>query len=59
MKPTAVIGTPDITDLTVKLSGAGSSDTDGTIAGYSWNYGDNTALGTGATPTHTYTNAGT
>ncbi len=59
MKPTAVIGTPDITDLTVKLSGAGSSDTDGTIAGYSWNYGDNTTLGTGATPTHTYTNAGT
>ncbi len=59
VKPTAVIGTPDITDLTVKLSGAGSSDTDGTIAGYSWNYGDNTTLGTGATPTHTYTNAGT
>jgi hypothetical protein len=39
--PTAVIGTPVITNLAVALSGSGSSDSDGTITGYAWDYGDN------------------
>ena len=59
VKPTAAIGTPNISGLSVSFSGAGSTDTDGTIAGYSWNYGDNTAAGTGATPSHTYAAGGT
>ena len=36
-----------------------STDTDGTIAGYSWNFGDATPAGTVANPTHTYAAAGT
>ncbi|MGV8909528.1 MAG: PKD domain-containing protein [Propionicimonas sp.] len=56
--PTAVIGTPTITDLVVGLSGSGSTDTDGTINGYAWNFGD-TTTGTGVTTTHTYLATGT
>ncbi len=41
------------------FDGSGSSDADGTIAGYAWNFGDGTAHGTGATPSHTYAAAGT
>ncbi|HYI53321.1 MAG TPA: PKD domain-containing protein [Microlunatus sp.] len=57
-KPTAVIGTPTIEGRTVALSGTGSSDSDGTIAGYTWDFGDNTT-GTGASPNHTYAADGT
>ena len=39
------------------LSGAGSTDADGTIASYAWTFGDNTS-GTGATPSKTYATAG-
>ena len=55
--PTAVIGNPQIDNLTVSLNGASSNDPDGTITGHSWNFGDNTT-GTGPTPSHTYTTAG-
>ncbi|MBC7843741.1 MAG: PKD domain-containing protein [Gemmatimonadaceae bacterium] len=40
------------------LSGAGSSDADGTIATYAWTFGDNTT-GTGVSPAKTYPTAGT
>ncbi len=40
------------------LSGAGSTDPDGTIASYAWAFGDNTN-GTGVSPSKTYTAAGT
>src|SRR4029079_14531769 len=40
------------------FNGAGSSDPDGTIAGYAWTFGDG-ATGAGATPSHTYAAAGT
>ncbi|HXC51722.1 MAG TPA: glycoside hydrolase family 44 protein [Candidatus Limnocylindrales bacterium] len=43
--------------LTVALSGAASSDSDGTIASYAWTFGDG-QTGSGATPSHTYTAAG-
>ncbi len=56
--PTAAIGTPTINGLAVNLSGTGSTDSDGTITGYAWNYGD-TTTGTGATTSHTYAAAGT
>ena len=44
---------------TINFSGAGSSDPDGTIVAYAWDFGDGTALGMGVTPTHTYGAAGT
>jgi YD repeat-containing protein len=46
------------TAQTVTFNGGGSSDPDGTIAGYSWNFGDG-GSGSGVTPTHVYTAAGT
>lgn len=55
--PTAVAtGTPTTGTLpfTVQFSGVGSTDVDGSIASYSWNFGDGTT-GTGATVSHTYT----
>jgi PKD repeat protein len=44
--------------LTVNFSSQGSSDPDGTITGYSWNFGDGTSSNL-ANPSHTYNNAGT
>jgi PKD repeat protein len=44
--------------LTASFDGSGSSDVDGTIAAYAWNFGDSTT-GTGVTPQHTYAAAGT
>ncbi|MGZ4215443.1 MAG: PKD domain-containing protein [Solirubrobacteraceae bacterium] len=45
--------TPLIFDGTASAPGDG-----GTIAGYSWDFGDN-GTGSGSTPSHTYTSAGT
>jgi PKD repeat protein len=42
--------------LTVSFNGAGSSDADGTIASYSWNFGDG-ATASGPTVSHSYTTA--
>jgi PKD repeat protein len=44
--------------LTCALDGASSSDPDGTIVGYSWNFGDGT-IGSGRTVNHLYAAAGT
>ena len=45
-------------DLEVSVNGTTSSDTDGTVNGYAWDFGDGN-LGTGVTTTHTYAVAGT
>lgn len=43
----------------ISFSAAGSADPDGSIVGYSWNWGDQSAAGTGPSPSKTYTSAGT
>ncbi|MHA7155250.1 PKD domain-containing protein [Arthrobacter sp. TMN-50] len=44
--------------LSVAVDGSGSSDSDGTIAGYAWDFGDG-GTGTGARASHAYGAAGT
>ena len=58
--PTAHVSANPISgaaQLNVTFSGSGSSDPDGTIVSYQWNFGDG-ASGSGATVSHTYTSAG-
>src|SRR5467141_1728955 len=43
---------------TISFNGSASSDPNGYPLSYSWNFGDGT-IGTGATPSHTYSSAGT
>lgn len=57
--PVAVISVTSIVSLTVSVSGSGSSDLDGTIMSYAWNFGDSATIVTGMTQTHTYALAGT
>jgi len=48
-----------VTGVPVALNGSGSSDPDaGQTLSFAWNFGDG-SLGTGATPSHTYTSPGT
>lgn len=49
---TGTVGSP------VTLDGSASSDLDGTIVAYDWDFGDS-STGTGVTPTHTYAAPGT
>jgi len=51
--------TSGIVPLTVSFSSAGSNDPDGSIASYSWNFGDGTATSNAASPSHIYNSAGT
>ncbi|BDZ46065.1 LamG-like jellyroll fold domain-containing protein [Naasia aerilata] len=46
--------TSTMSGLAGTFDGTGSVDYDGSIAGWSWNFGDGTAAGTGATVSHTY-----
>ncbi len=55
--PTARIS-GSCTDLTCPLSGGTSTDPDGTITGYAWDFGDGDTA-TGVAPGHTYEEAGT
>lgn len=55
--PTATF-TSSCSALACSFDGSGSSDSDGTIASYAWDFGDG-SNGTGATPQHTYASAGT
>lgn len=55
--PTASF-TKSCTNLGCSFDGSGSSDPDGTVAGYAWGFGDGTN-DTGATTQHTYSTTGT
>ena len=44
--------------LTCSFDGTGSSDSDGTISSYWWNFGDGSPLGVGSTTTHAYAQNG-
>jgi len=55
--PTAAF-TFDCTELACSFNGSGSSDSDGTIASYSWAFGDGNT-GSGATTSNTYAAGGT
>ena len=55
--PTAVL-TVDPVGLHVDVDGSASSDADGSIATWAWNFGDG-ATATGATSSHTYATGGT
>jgi PKD repeat protein len=58
--PIANVNNPykGIVNVPVKFDGSGSSDPDGNIVAYDWNFGDGSS-GSGAMPTHTYTVDGT
>jgi PKD repeat protein len=49
----SAIPTSGVAPLTVNFSSGGSSDPDGTITGYSWNFGDG-VTSTADNPSHTY-----
>jgi PKD repeat protein len=55
--PTAVITFIRCTELTCDYSGTGSSDSDGSVTTYAWDFGDG-SNGSGATTSHTYSSYG-
>lgn len=54
--PTASISST-VSDLAVSVDGAGSTDSDGTVVSYGWDFGDG-ATASGARSTHTYAKSG-
>ena len=58
-QPPVASFTFSVSDLTANFDGSDSTDADGTIASYSWDFGDSTPNGSGVTPSHTYAAAGT
>ncbi|MEN8179651.1 MAG: PKD domain-containing protein, partial [Pseudomonadota bacterium] len=61
LPPVAVTGGPysGTVDIAVDFDGSTSTDPDGTIVAYDWDFGDGTILmDAGANPSHTYTAAG-
>jgi probable HAF family extracellular repeat protein len=50
--------TSGVSPLVVALDGSASTDREGPIAAYAWNFGDGSAVATGVTTGHTYLAAG-
>lgn len=61
LPPTAVPGGPytGTVGTAILFDGSASSDADGTIASYSWDFGDNSPPATVVSPSYTYAAAGT
>ncbi|MDJ0356117.1 PKD domain-containing protein [Paenarthrobacter sp. PH39-S1] len=57
-QPPAASFTVTVADLNVALDGSGSTDADGSVASYAWDFGDG-GTAAGATATHSYAAAGT
>ena len=57
MDPVAIAKLVSKADLTVSVSGSDSYDTDGTVVGYMWNFGDGATAAT-MDATHTFATAG-
>ncbi len=57
-EPPTAVATGSCSANVCSFNGAGSSDTDGTIASYLWYFGDGTTA-TGPSPSHAYSAAGT
>ncbi|WFP50857.1 PKD domain-containing protein [Methylomonas sp. EFPC3] len=60
--PTAIISAlpnQGYAPLSVEFNGSGSSDRDGSITGYEWNFGDGSGVSRSATVTHSYNTPGT
>jgi PKD repeat protein len=61
-QPPVVVATANVTTgtapLAVSFSSAGTFDADGSITAYDWQFGDGSSS-TAASPTHSYSNAGT
>jgi PKD repeat protein len=57
VKPTAAF-TSAATNLVVGFDGSGSTDTDGSVASYAWDFGDSSTVSTAVKPSHTYAAAG-
>lgn len=58
-EPPAASFTYSCAELSCNFDGSDSSDPDGSIASYSWNFGDGSAAGSGVAPSHTYSSGGT
>jgi large repetitive protein len=56
-KPTAAF-TSTVADLKASVDASATADSDGTVTGYAWDFGDG-ATGSGQTTSHTYALAGT
>lgn len=57
-QPPSAVFASSCADLTCSLDGTGSTDPDGAITSFAWDFGDGSS-GTGGTITHTYAVAGT
>ena len=58
-QPPTAVANVSCSGLACNANSTGSTDPDGTISSYSWNWGDNTPATAGATASHTYAAAGT
>ncbi|WP_231497246.1 fibronectin type III domain-containing protein [Arthrobacter sp. MA-N2] len=58
-QPPVAAFTSSTAALTATFDGSTSSDPGGSVASYSWDFGDGSPAGTGVKPSHTYAAAGT